>query len=577
MSLQGLPDMGTRLTAQTPVGAQPSVPDAKLGRATHWIRRGAWVVLAAPLVGPWASLAGAQSTPVRIFELVSPTGGPEGTRGFGINDNGDVVGQLVVMVETFERDQAGLWLFTSRFGFAEGVHNLSIVAELDEFFGRANDINIDGIVVGSQEKEIEAETRFWPFVWRLDPEEYLSLGAFCIDETCGVGGSAESINDLDPATIVGTAGYPEMCFQRGVVRGFAWEDGGDPDELTMMVPLDVEFGDEQSTVYGIPKSLVDPIVGDSERCGAIQQCGPAVNASAWSLAGVPAALTELPSDNFIQGRGVNDSETIVGVGRIEGDIPSECLRHALVWESLTADPFDLHEDAVPAIPSLRESLAEAINNEDECGLRQVVGHDLTQNVAMRWDSIAPTSWTSVDLNDLVHARQAARWVLRSANDINFAGLVVGEGLFDAQIVNEPPRERGFLLTCGTDLNGDGQIDGGDLGIVLQDWDCTEPASDSLTCPGDVDFSGFVDGDDLGQVLAAWGACSLRPECIPESLGELQNESISQSAMAGPGEILLILGELGFTSIAQFAAWADSASPEARAAAIASIQMLAGSL
>jgi len=530
------------------------------------------------LTGPGIATASAQSAPVRVFELVSPTGGPEGTRGFGINDNGDVVGQLAVPVGTFERDQAGLWLFTSRFGFSEGVHNLSVEADLAEFFGRANDINVDGIVVGSQEREVGEVTLFWPFVWRLDPEEYLSLGAFCEGVDCGAGGSAESINDLDPATIVGAASFPEPCFGSDVERGFSWEDGTDPEDLTLMVPLNSGFGGEQSKAYGIASSLVDPIVGDSQFCGVAQQCSPDLNAAAWSAIGIPTPLNELPSENAIQGRGVNDSETIVGVGRIDGDIASECLRHALVWESVNDDPFDLHEDAVPSLAIGRESLAQAINNKDECGHRQVVGQDLSQNVAMRWDSTAPTSWTSVDLNDLLHARQAARWTLATANDINNAGLIVGTGLFDAQVVNEtPPRERGFLLTCGTDLNGDGQIDGGDLGIVLQDWDCTEPASDSLTCPGDVDFSGFVDGDDLGQVLAAWGACSLRPECVPESLEESQYESSSQTAMVGAGEILLILGEIGFTSIAQFAEWSDSASPEARAAAIASVQMLAESL
>lgn len=52
--------------------------------------------------------------------------------------------------------------------------------------------------------------------------------------------------------------------------------------------------------------------------------------------------------------------------------------------------------------------------------------------------------------------------------------------------------------CLGDLNGDGRVDGGDLGILLANWG---GAGD-----GDLDGSGGVDGADLGQLLAAWGLC-----------------------------------------------------------------------
>ncbi len=52
--------------------------------------------------------------------------------------------------------------------------------------------------------------------------------------------------------------------------------------------------------------------------------------------------------------------------------------------------------------------------------------------------------------------------------------------------------------CPADLNGDGSVDGADLGALLGAWN--EPG------PGDLDGSGTVDGADLGMLLAAWGAC-----------------------------------------------------------------------
>lgn len=53
--------------------------------------------------------------------------------------------------------------------------------------------------------------------------------------------------------------------------------------------------------------------------------------------------------------------------------------------------------------------------------------------------------------------------------------------------------------CLGDFDGNGEVDGGDLGLLLGAWD-----TDNATY--DVDQSGIVDGADLGLVLGAWGAC-----------------------------------------------------------------------
>lgn len=52
-----------------------------------------------------------------------------------------------------------------------------------------------------------------------------------------------------------------------------------------------------------------------------------------------------------------------------------------------------------------------------------------------------------------------------------------------------------------DLNGDGVIDGADLGLLLAQWGvCPESAE---PCEGDLDGNGEVDGADLGVLLANW--------------------------------------------------------------------------
>jgi len=56
--------------------------------------------------------------------------------------------------------------------------------------------------------------------------------------------------------------------------------------------------------------------------------------------------------------------------------------------------------------------------------------------------------------------------------------------------------------CIEDLNGDGVVDGADLGILLTAWGSSDEASD-------LNGDGIVDGADLGILLSAWGACDPR--------------------------------------------------------------------
>jgi plastocyanin len=57
------------------------------------------------------------------------------------------------------------------------------------------------------------------------------------------------------------------------------------------------------------------------------------------------------------------------------------------------------------------------------------------------------------------------------------------------IVTQPPNP--------ADLNGDGAVNGDDLGIMLGAW--------GTPGPGDLNADGTVNGDDLGILLGAWSA------------------------------------------------------------------------
>jgi Lectin C-type domain len=62
---------------------------------------------------------------------------------------------------------------------------------------------------------------------------------------------------------------------------------------------------------------------------------------------------------------------------------------------------------------------------------------------------------------------------------------------------------GAASVCGclADLTGDGQVNGGDLGVVLASWGIAGPAG-----TGDANHDGVVNGSDLSIVLSNWGSC-----------------------------------------------------------------------
>lgn len=59
------------------------------------------------------------------------------------------------------------------------------------------------------------------------------------------------------------------------------------------------------------------------------------------------------------------------------------------------------------------------------------------------------------------------------------------------------RDRGPPPPILGDLNGDGHVDGNDLGTLLGQW------GPCVGCPADFNGDGVVDGDDLGDLLGAW--------------------------------------------------------------------------
>ena len=60
----------------------------------------------------------------------------------------------------------------------------------------------------------------------------------------------------------------------------------------------------------------------------------------------------------------------------------------------------------------------------------------------------------------------------------------------------PPK----IESCLGDIDENGVVDGGDMGLLLAEWGICSP------CQADFSGDGIVNGADLGLLLGAWGFC-----------------------------------------------------------------------
>ena len=84
-------------------------------------------------------------------------------------------------------------------------------------------------------------------------------------------------------------------------------------------------------------------------------------------------------------------------------------------------------------------------------------------------------------------------------------LAAGRGdLGLAPNMNAVPGVQYVTVALGVvgDLNGDGVVDGADLGLMLANWGPV--TSDAGSRAADLNGDGMVDGADLGVLLSRWG-------------------------------------------------------------------------
>ena len=82
--------------------------------------------------------------------------------------------------------------------------------------------------------------------------------------------------------------------------------------------------------------------------------------------------------------------------------------------------------------------------------------------------------------------------------VDFTHDPVSGDLLVVRYDQNPVRYSPPPIVCPADLDDDGVVAGGDIGVLLSNW--------GQSGTGDLDGNGVVDGSDFGLLLSAFGPC-----------------------------------------------------------------------
>jgi hypothetical protein len=110
-------------------------------------------------------------------------------------------------------------------------------------------------------------------------------------------------------------------------------------------------------------------------------------------------------------------------------------------------------------------------------------------------------------------------VLAGIREVDCNGNGVNDGCDIASGFSADADQDGVPDECrpSADLDGDGMVNGADLGMLLGAWGPC-PSALKAPCAADLEGNGIVDGADLAALLGAWGPAVGRPGCNDESEG-----------------------------------------------------------
>jgi probable HAF family extracellular repeat protein len=294
-------------------------------------------------------------------------------------------------------------------------------------------------------------TTYHAFLWTIE-EGTVDLGV--PDWAIGNFARAEAINDQ--GVVVGMVG--SVPFN---LRGCIWMD----DQM-IEIPT---FGGNESRANALNE--LNDVVGMARLESGEMRGFVVPNGNVSAMIELPA-----PEGGGAHATHINNNREIVGWGA-----NADGTYHALYWSESTGMVY-LPE---PNDEEGWQSFAYGINDQGTI-VGKVQDPDGDPHAAVWVDGAVYM------LEQLLVIDQDIRYF--NARDINESGAIATAGNYpdgrkSAEILTP-------MIDLPGDLNGDGLINGADLGLLLVAWDSTNP-------PADLNNDGIVNGGDLGLLLVAW--------------------------------------------------------------------------
>ncbi len=299
-------------------------------------------------------------------------------------------------------------------------------------------------------------------------------------------------------------GTPDLVF-----HGFSWDIGGPPTFLVETGYSELRVvGTFEPLMYHAPATALPP--------------GVFVNSFEAPFSMEPVALAHVPPDGPCEGgwctpgirflglryniglglaagwiriKSEFDADGGLVITLLDMQLPSvETVKEVGVWVPTLIDGFYLEQACTDGADSVTVWMGGVW--PQNCGATGIAMS--VDGTTIDFTAVQPTSsgpWGSCDFAE-------TSWIAMKQLPQGDDALPLGTYELTSTIVftNQQPMvtDRGsIVLDCGNaDLNGDGVVDGADLGILLNNW-----GGDGV---GDLNGDGVVDGADLGILLINWG-------------------------------------------------------------------------
>ncbi len=507
-----------------------------------------------------------------------------------LNDCGDVVGYT--NDDQNEANGCGIspwiWSLCGRFGLdPQSIYLLNEMAGLTGQ-GRAWGINNDGDVVGEQ---VTANDVSAPYVWRFGSSGLSSdfeIGS-------GVKGVARGVSESDGshnAHVVGT----RFANVSGTVtnRGFYHVLGSSTTSMSILDPLsgDTSSGafacalasaaNTPPRVGGVSATTLSEVgfngAGAEESGGGgstIIDCDAdgSVNAVRWSASGSPVTPVAVRED-FASGGPLDLDEwnarmyAIDELGQGAGayvDPVVNCRSRGVFWRA-DGTVIDLGLISPLTVGSETEALGMA--PADSTGGSAIVGgRDHATDLGVIWWRASGSGGFEVTIANQLHLNDCP-WTIQSIADVNRNGWICATALHNTY-------SHAVLLipyACPADVDFSGSVDATDLAIMIGSWGSCGTGS-QCGCLSDLDYSGDVGSSDIAILLGAWATSCTIDFCA----GCTNNtEAAAQSTTQNPAiEIATLLSMFGQQSIEGFSTWTGELSPTARAQLAENLSLLGG--